>query len=142
MILGTELNCSCLILQVATQRSWKRPYGVGLLVGGYDATGAHLYYTCPSGNYFEYKAMAMGARSQVCLEGWKLMCSILERNVERTSELLALEMHPTFGSIIWRCVRWVLGISTWLVSLTETTSCTTRDQIHNTTLSKLCYQKC
>eukprot|EP00959_Pyramimonas_sp_CCMP1952_P286261 5985956-Pyramimonas_sp.AAC.1 len=45
-------------------RSWKRPYGVGLLVGGYDATGAHLYYTCPSGNYFEYKAMAMGARSQ------------------------------------------------------------------------------
>lgn len=50
--------------QVCTQRSWKRPYGVGLLVGGYDATGAHLYYTCPSGNYFEYKAMAMGARSQ------------------------------------------------------------------------------
>jgi 20S proteasome subunit alpha 6 len=27
-------------------------------------TGAHLYETCPSGNYFDYKAMAIGARSQ------------------------------------------------------------------------------
>jgi hypothetical protein len=34
---------------------------------GYDRTGPHLYNTCPSGNYFEYKAMAIGARSQV---GW------------------------------------------------------------------------
>lgn len=51
--------------QVCTQRSWKRPYGVGLLVSGVDATGPHLYNTCPSGNYYEYKAMAIGARSQV-----------------------------------------------------------------------------
>ena len=51
--------------QVCTQRSWKRPYGVGLLVGGFDKTGAKLYYNCPSGNYFEYKANAVGARSQV-----------------------------------------------------------------------------
>lgn len=51
--------------QVCTQRSWKRPYGVGLLVAGYDKTGPHLYNTCPSANYYEYKAMAIGARSQV-----------------------------------------------------------------------------
>jgi 20S proteasome subunit alpha 6 len=50
--------------QANTQRSWKRPYGVGLLVAGYDATGPHLYQTCPSGNFYEYKAMAIGARSQ------------------------------------------------------------------------------
>ncbi|PNH05265.1 Proteasome subunit alpha type-1-A, partial [Tetrabaena socialis] len=50
--------------QVCTQRSWKRPYGVGLLVAGVDAAGPHLFNTCPSGNYFEYKAMAIGARSQ------------------------------------------------------------------------------
>lgn len=50
--------------QANTQRSWKRPYGVGLLVAGADATGPHLYQTCPSGNYYEYKAMAVGARSQ------------------------------------------------------------------------------
>jgi 20S proteasome subunit alpha 6 len=50
--------------QQKTQRSSKRPYGVGLLVGGYDENGPHLFETCPSGNYFEYKAMAIGGRSQ------------------------------------------------------------------------------
>lgn len=50
--------------QANTQRSWKRPYGVGLLVAGFDATGPHLFQTCPSGNFYEYKAMAIGARSQ------------------------------------------------------------------------------
>jgi 20S proteasome subunit alpha 6 len=50
---------------VCTIRSWKRPYGVGLLVAGYDTKGPHLYNTCPSGNYYEYKATAIGARSQV-----------------------------------------------------------------------------
>jgi len=50
--------------QVCTQRSWTRPYGVGLLVVGVDQTGPHLFQTCPSGNYYEYKAIAIGARSQ------------------------------------------------------------------------------
>eukprot|EP00164_Ancoracysta_twista_P001354 GFYU01001764.1.p1 GENE.GFYU01001764.1~~GFYU01001764.1.p1 ORF type:complete len:249 (+),score=56.44 GFYU01001764.1:34-780(+) len=50
--------------QTHTQMSWKRPFGVGLLVIGYDQTGSHLFQTCPSGNYFEYKAMAIGARAQ------------------------------------------------------------------------------
>jgi len=49
---------------VCTQRSWKRPYGVGLLVAGFDKAGAKLFYCCPSGAYFDYKAMAIGARSQ------------------------------------------------------------------------------
>lgn len=51
--------------QVATQRSWKRPFGVGLLVAGYDSSGARLFYNCPSGNFYDYKAFAIGARSQV-----------------------------------------------------------------------------
>ena len=51
--------------QVCTQRSWKRPYGVGLLVAGYDKGGGpKLFQTCPSGNYYEYHAMAIGSRSQ------------------------------------------------------------------------------
>ena len=51
--------------QRCTQSYVRRPYGVGLLVGGYDkATGAHLYRTCPSGNFYEYSAYAIGARSQ------------------------------------------------------------------------------
>lgn len=51
--------------QRCTQSYVRRPYGVGLLVAGYDATtGAHLYRTCPSGNFYEYSAYAIGARSQ------------------------------------------------------------------------------
>lgn len=41
-----------------------RPYGVGLLVAGYDDQGAHIYQTCPSANYYDCKAMSIGARSQ------------------------------------------------------------------------------
>lgn len=50
--------------QVKTNHPAKRPFGVGLLVGAVDETGTHLFETCPSGNYFEYVAMAIGARSQ------------------------------------------------------------------------------
>jgi hypothetical protein len=50
--------------QEATQSYVRRPYGVGLLVAGYDRTGPHLFQTDPSGNYYEFLAMAMGSRSQ------------------------------------------------------------------------------
>jgi len=53
-----------LVVQLANKRSWKCPYGVGLLVAGLDESVAHLYYNCPSGNYFEYQAFAIGSRSQ------------------------------------------------------------------------------
>lgn len=51
-------------MQVSTQRYDRRPYGVGLLVAGYDESGPHIYQTCPSANYFDCKAMAIGSRSQ------------------------------------------------------------------------------
>ncbi|KAK0053594.1 proteasome subunit alpha type-1, partial [Biomphalaria pfeifferi] len=50
--------------QIPTQRYGRRPFGVGLLVAGYDAQGPHIYQTCPSANYYDCKAMAIGARSQ------------------------------------------------------------------------------
>jgi len=50
--------------QVNTQVYGRRPYGVGLLVCGYDETGPHLYECAPSGNFFEYYAMSIGARAQ------------------------------------------------------------------------------
>lgn len=50
--------------QVYTQKAEKRPYGVGLLVAGVDKTGTHLFQTSPAGVHYEYKAQAMGARSQ------------------------------------------------------------------------------
>lgn len=49
--------------QIKTQVGGKRPYGVGMLVVGYDQTGPHVYETCPSANYYEYYAMAIGGRS-------------------------------------------------------------------------------
>ncbi|KAI9909173.1 hypothetical protein PsorP6_015152 [Peronosclerospora sorghi] len=50
--------------QECTQSYIRRPYGVGLLVAGVDKKGVHLYQTCPSGNYYEYKGIAIGSRSQ------------------------------------------------------------------------------
>ncbi|KAK2172188.1 hypothetical protein NP493_986g00039 [Ridgeia piscesae] len=50
--------------QIPTQRYGRRPFGVGLLLAGYDTAGPHIYQTCPSANYFDCKAMAIGARSQ------------------------------------------------------------------------------
>ena len=43
----------------------KRPYGVGLLVGGVDETGPHLFEFSPSGMTHEMVACAIGARSQM-----------------------------------------------------------------------------
>lgn len=51
-------------MQVCTQRYDRRPYGVGLLVAGYDDQGPHIYQTCPSANFFDCKAMSIGSRSQ------------------------------------------------------------------------------
>lgn len=51
-------------MQTCTQRYDRRPYGVGILVAGYDHNGAHIYQTCPSANYFNCKSMAIGSRSQ------------------------------------------------------------------------------
>eukprot|EP00828_Plagiopyla_frontata_P030085 TRINITY_DN3904_c0_g1_i1.p1 TRINITY_DN3904_c0_g1~~TRINITY_DN3904_c0_g1_i1.p1 ORF type:complete len:215 (-),score=28.09 TRINITY_DN3904_c0_g1_i1:94-738(-) len=50
--------------QHKTQMYSKRPFGVGLLIVGVDQDGPHLFETCPSGNYYEYFAYAIGARSQ------------------------------------------------------------------------------
>lgn len=69
-VYGTPLKSGSLVIDLAdkhqrtTQTYVRRPYGVGLLVAGYDSNGPHLYQTCPSGNVYEYYASAIGARSQ------------------------------------------------------------------------------
>eukprot|EP01101_Sappina_pedata_P005918 TRINITY_DN2824_c0_g1_i1.p1 TRINITY_DN2824_c0_g1~~TRINITY_DN2824_c0_g1_i1.p1 ORF type:complete len:256 (-),score=98.18 TRINITY_DN2824_c0_g1_i1:80-847(-) len=50
--------------QSHTQKAGSRPYGLGMLIIGYDESGVHLFETCPSGNYFDYKAISIGSRSQ------------------------------------------------------------------------------
>lgn len=51
-------------LQRCTHYWGRRPYGVGLLVAGYDEEGPHIYQVDPSANYYDCKCMALGARSQ------------------------------------------------------------------------------
>nr|XP_055157466.1 proteasome subunit alpha type-1-like [Nyctereutes procyonoides] len=50
--------------QIPTRRYGRRPYGVGLLIAGYEDTGSHILQICPSANYFDCRAMSIGARSQ------------------------------------------------------------------------------
>jgi len=56
-----------------------RPYGVGLIVAGYDDLGPHIYQVCPSANYYDCKAMAIGARSQSAR-------TYLEKNMDQFSD--------------------------------------------------------
>lgn len=60
--------------QYNTMQYSKRPYGVGFLVIGVDSQGPHLYEFSPTGNCFEYYAMALGARSQSAKTYLELKC--------------------------------------------------------------------
>ncbi|XP_022233010.1 proteasome subunit alpha type-1 [Drosophila obscura] len=51
-------------MQTTTQRYDRRPYGVGLLVGGYDEKGPHIYQVTPSATFYNCKANSIGSRSQ------------------------------------------------------------------------------
>lgn len=75
-------------MQACTQRYDRRPYGVGLLIAGYDSQGPHIYQTCPSSNFFDCKCMAIGARSQSAR-------TYLEKNLEQftSSSLNELVKH-------------------------------------------------
>lgn len=48
------------VMQEFTQSGGVRPFGVSLLVAGYDSEGPHLYQVDPSGSYFAWKASAIG----------------------------------------------------------------------------------
>ena len=54
----------------------KRPYGVGLLIAGFDRTGPRLFRTCPSANFYEYNCVAIGSRCQSAN-------SFLENNLDK-----------------------------------------------------------
>jgi len=48
------------VMQEYTQSGGVRPFGVSLLVAGYDDTGPQLYQVDPSGSYWAWKAAAIG----------------------------------------------------------------------------------
>lgn len=70
--------------QENTQLYGSRPYGVGLLVAGWDETGAHLYEFQPSGSVLEYFGTAIGARSQAAR-------TYLERNLDEIRKCTLIE---------------------------------------------------
>ena len=80
--------------QLKTQRGEsKRPYGVGLLIAGFDRTGPRLFRTCPSANLYEYYCVAIGSRSQAAT-------SFLENNMEKLpkmskDELIKIALEAT-----------------------------------------------
>ena len=90
-VYNSSLPLSHLVLDVAdkcqgqTQTSQGRPFGVGLLIIGYDGKGAHLYETDPAGNYFEYFAHAIGARNQAAK-------TYLERSYEKFNDITSDEL--------------------------------------------------
>ncbi len=48
------------VAQEFTQQGGVRPFGVSLLIAGYDADGPQLYQVDPSGSYWAWKASAIG----------------------------------------------------------------------------------
>ena len=52
-------------LHVVAESGGVRPFGVSLLMAGYDENGPQLYQIDPSGSFFAWKASAMG-KNMVC----------------------------------------------------------------------------
>jgi proteasome alpha subunit len=57
----------CDIQQMYTQHAGVRPFGVSIIFGGVDKTGARVFGTHPSGTYRGYKATALGAGRETVL---------------------------------------------------------------------------
>ncbi|EFP10933.1 CRE-PAS-6 protein [Caenorhabditis remanei] len=63
-------------LQANTQYYGRRPFGVGILIAGYDKDGAHIIQTDPSAEVVSMHGTSIGARSQSAR-------TYLERNVDK-----------------------------------------------------------
>merc|ERR1711972_1173998 len=48
------------IMQEFTQSGGVRPFGISLMIAGYDDSGPQLFQVDPSGSYFGWKASAIG----------------------------------------------------------------------------------
>ncbi|GJN41065.1 hypothetical protein PR202_gn00390 [Eleusine coracana subsp. coracana] len=68
------------VMQEFTQSGGVRPFGVSLLIAGYDDNGPQLYQVDPSGSYFSWKASAMGknvSNAKTFLEKSMQNCNVL-----------------------------------------------------------------
>ncbi|XP_012889577.1 PREDICTED: proteasome subunit alpha type-1 [Dipodomys ordii] len=88
--------------QIPTQRYGRRPYGVGLLIAGYDDMGPHIFQTCPSANYFDCRAMSIGARSQSAR-------TYLERHMSEFIECNSILTHCSMFIFVTYFVHFVIS---------------------------------
>eukprot|EP00210_Caulerpa_lentillifera_P000246 g239.t1 len=51
---------TAMVMQEFTQRGGVRPFGISLMMAGFDEHGPQLYQIDPSGSYFAWKASAIG----------------------------------------------------------------------------------
>jgi proteasome alpha subunit len=49
------------MMQLYTQHAGVRPFGVSIIFAGVDKTGCRIFQTDPGGNYFGFRAAAIGA---------------------------------------------------------------------------------
>ncbi len=63
IIVKNLVRSICEYKQLFTTFTGVRPFGVVLLIAGFDPTGIHLFSTDPSGTYIEYKAICEGKKS-------------------------------------------------------------------------------
>lgn len=131
--------------QENTQLYGSRPYGVGLLVAGWDETGAHLYEFQPSGSVLEYYGTAIGARSQAartylernleeirkCEEVEQLIVHGLNALRDTLSQDMELTIRNTSISVVGKCQDFVVyddeAVQPWLEKLDSTSNARSND---------------
>lgn len=59
----TQSVCDVLLSfgEGSSERAMSRPFGVSLLIGGFDHRGPQLFFADPSGTFVQYKAKAIGS---------------------------------------------------------------------------------
>lgn len=91
-----------------------RPFGVALLMAGFDEKGAQLFFSDPSGTYNQYKAKAIGAGSEgaqstlqdkcrddmTLLEAENLACEILKQVMEEKINNQNIEIAAVTSKVL------------------------------------------
>lgn len=97
-------------MQLSTQRYDRRPYGVGILVAGFDKNGPHIYQIEASAMSHDCRAMAIGAGSQAAR-------TYLEKNIDSFSDLDINQLVRHSLLALRECLRNNVELSTKNVSL-------------------------
>ena len=87
------------VMQEATQSGGIRPFGVSLLVAGYDSDGPHLYQIDPSGANFGWKATAIG-KNMVGMKNFLEKRYSDEVEIEDAIHLAILMLKENFEGLI------------------------------------------